>query len=404
MVDPAASRLAALKRAYAQLSTSDRADFSAHVNKFQHDHAAMAPRSCTTNASCSARCLPNLIIVGMARCGTSRLRDELGRYHGVHIGREVEHWHVTNLSAAMKNYAGCERVRSTHRVAAAPWLMITERKPFELPQLLPARADFVLILRDPVERFTSSFFHLVEATRGQVERTRHLAQLEAWACSPTSHVQLPRMRSGQIPEYYDADAERVLRRAMASFGSHLVVGLLEEQELLVARLTSRLHLQNASAGEPVSGYMKGGNGLNGPRNEAQRCESASREGFCTRWEAVRQRAQSLLARQTNFTTLSRLLRATGDFDHLTTTRLRCLWVLTSGDDSACAIPKHIGRERGYGSRAPSRSPAPMAINCSAMLARMPVQTAAAPSNRELNVRASHHELSARPRTSTAGLN
>ena len=139
-------------------------------------------------------CLPGLLIAGMARSGTSQLRNTLHSFTGVDVGIAAELTDAPTEAQARLNYPSCLKADpSIVRVAASPWWFA---KPSDLHERVYNRPGthptIVLLLRDPVERFLSSFFHL----RTDEARRDHLRVLGAWANRTVVPAQRPSVWAG----------------------------------------------------------------------------------------------------------------------------------------------------------------------------------------------------------------
>ena len=273
-------------------------------------------------------CEPTIVIMGMARSGTSAMRTALTAFSCVDPGHEVEFWHITNESESQVNYrssCGSSSVFTcqVHRVASAPWLFSdAPTRLVSMHHMLP-RSLFILILRDPVSRFISSFFH----RRSDREREVDLASLGVWANASDYLSQLPPLLRhtllGPHSGYYTVQVELALTNVRAAIATDkLIVGLTEESDDLLARVRDALGL--SISGQHLHGKMKGTGGDGHVNSDVKDFAKWGRM-LAVVIAAVTQYARSY----TNATSLSGQLRMTRDFPScFTSQRLRCLWART----------------------------------------------------------------------------
>jgi len=274
-------------------------------------------------------CMPTIVIAGMARSGTSHLRRFLGTFRGTHVGRDAEDWSL-GLGDGYRSWASthwasnyeCWAFPSVHRVAAYPWLFASDVCLQNTAQNAP-HISHVLILRDPVERFISSYYHL------EIEqRRKDLQNLTTWASDAHSSnhfafkdlnkaVGRRHVYPGTGSPYYTMDIERALQRVMRHAKGRLMVGLLEDLQPLKEKLVKRLSL-SAMPGGAVRGHPS----LKDDNNLARRDELPLPQEVIS---AVVKVAQA----EIDFVRVADLISKAGT--PMNATRLRCLWHHTSGE-------------------------------------------------------------------------
>ena len=291
-----------------------------------------------TPVPAQSSCLPGLIIVGMARCGTSEMRVNLADYANVDAGVKREFTHCPTDNEARRNYnASCGLAGAPAlRVSATPWFFAysTAAMRTEFLRETPP-PTFVLLLRDPVERFLSSFFHV----RTDKLRRAHLRVLGAWA-----NGSLPQRRksgwSGLYSTaaspgdawplltdsgYYTLSVEATLKHVLAAVPvSNLLVGLTEELDAFVGRIACALGLSH-SGRKFVLNNRKTVGGPSGHVNSNPRSIDAW-VGLPAIIAAVQRHAHE----HTDTAAIAATLRTTRDFPaDITSRRLDCLWRTTS---------------------------------------------------------------------------
>jgi len=286
---------------------------------------ADSPLSQPASGAPAPGCAPTIVIAGMARTGTSHMRNFLGTFEETHVGRDVEDWSLalSSMQKARKHWASnfeCGEIPSARRVAAFPWLFSSHERLANAARNAPD-VTYVLILRDPVERFVSSYYHL-----DAKQRALDLPRLTRWASEAhrSQHFAFEDLheavgRRSQWPEpYYTMDMEGCLQRVMQyAKGDRLLVGLTEELEPLKDKLVSRFNLSSrppgAALGHPL---LKSANNL------------ASRETLMLPEEVISAAVQVARAK-TDFARVAELLSNAGT--PTTVAHLRCLWRHTSGE-------------------------------------------------------------------------
>lgn len=127
--------------------------------------------------SASSRCLPNTIIVGAQKSGTSSLFSYLTQHPAVEGScRKETHYFDGGLDPRVHNYEKGEYWYRAHfplktKVAsqkiiieATPSYLFDPSVPERIASLIPD-VKIIALLRDPVERAISNFFHEVRAGR-----------------------------------------------------------------------------------------------------------------------------------------------------------------------------------------------------------------------------------------------
>ena len=264
------------------------------------------------------------------------MRARLSEYASVDPGIQSEWWGFINETSNRRNYLCGNKLifHGTHRVASAPWFFFRPN-PAVIARVLPAL--FVLILRDPVERFISSFFHLHK----DEHRAQDLPKLMQWATKGSITIS-PAVRYVLSANYYVLDVERMLQQAIVAVPRDLLlVGLVEEHAELLGRVVHRMGIDPTStrgvpqrkgtifksSSERVSSNRAIANVTNAsPRN-------ASRwTGFPIVIDAARRYARA----RTNFSSIATRLAGTSSFPHrIGRVQLECLWRTTSGRQLAC---------------------------------------------------------------------
>jgi len=285
-------------------------------------------------ASGADDCAPTIVLMGMARAGTSQMRASLGRHERVHIGHNTENWAAVNenlnprrrahLVAAARRWQArnydCDSFRSEHRVASAPWLFAQRERVAAAHEGLPG-ALFVLMLRDPVERFASSFWH----EKGP-KRRADLPRLKRWAADvtrgdprPMSHYGLRRINDA---DYYTLDVEGALNAALAA-APDLIVGFTEAHDRVVSQVINYLGLDAAAEVSRPRGVLKDVENNTSPRARLP----AFQEILGAAGVAGR--------RQLSTERLARTLRTHG-LSAVSSEEIRCAWRTTFPDAAPCA--------------------------------------------------------------------
>lgn len=106
--------------------------------------------------------LPNFLIVGAVKCGTSTLRDYLKQHEEIYIAPSALQFFnkEQNFQRGMKWYERQFRARSHHRAIGekTPTYCFDKQAPERISQNLPA-VKLIWILRDPVKRAYSNYWH-----------------------------------------------------------------------------------------------------------------------------------------------------------------------------------------------------------------------------------------------------
>ena len=104
---------------------------------------------------------PNLIIAGAQKCGTSSLAATLRRHPQVYLARPKElHFFDRHFDQGLDHYASLFSPRPVHVLfgEATPVYLYDSEARRRMCESLP-EAKFVVILRDPVKRAYSHFWH-----------------------------------------------------------------------------------------------------------------------------------------------------------------------------------------------------------------------------------------------------
>lgn len=258
-----------------------------------------------------ASCEPTIVIAGMPRSGTSFLRLALGKFEGVHIGVEKELWKICwqHWRSIWRTNYECDTVRSVHRVVSHPWMFQSWPCLASSLRRLP-HATFVLLLRDPVERAVSTFYH----SRTPFERQESLKLLRPWADKvhrTGQFVDTPKDREGRFFGYYTLKREEWLRHILDTGRRNFIVGLTEEMGWVEATLRQKLGLVVAETVE---------------RPHTNNTSSRHTEPVLD--DYVISAFGTAARRVTNFERLSELITTAGC--PTTAHELRCAWRTTSG--------------------------------------------------------------------------
>jgi hypothetical protein len=119
----------------------------------------------------AARVLPDFLILGAQRCGTSSLYKYLGRhseiapslrkevsYFSASYGEDVS-WYLAHFPVAIRRQLMLRVGRQLLAFEATPDYLLHPLAPVRVKTLLPD-AKFVVLLRDPVERAFSHYLHM----------------------------------------------------------------------------------------------------------------------------------------------------------------------------------------------------------------------------------------------------
>lgn len=132
------------------------------------------------------RCLPNVIMIGASKCGTTSLVDYLGRHdnvsfvnrriHKVDKHREIHRFDRNTFGMAMKAVELADEWTSSPIVSSenivvihyTPHYIYAPTVPYEMKRFYPHASElkFVVMLREPVKRAWSSYWfhnsHLIQ--------------------------------------------------------------------------------------------------------------------------------------------------------------------------------------------------------------------------------------------------
>jgi len=272
-----------------------------------------------------ANCTPTIVIAGMARSGTSHMRYFLSTFNATHVGRDSEDWSLglSEKSSASQHWASnyqCKAFPSKHRVASYPWLFASDDSLYNTAQNAP-KITYVLILRDPVERFISSYYHLAKE-----ERRKDLPLLTNWAnyahrsnrfAFADLHAAVGK-RSVGGGKYYTMNVEEALHRVLLQAkGRRLMVGVLEDLQPLKEKLVKTFKLSAMP-----QGVILGDAAIKDTENNVAR-----RDELPLPKEVISAVAKTAQA-ETNFARVAGLISQAGT--PMDDWRLRYLWHHTSG--------------------------------------------------------------------------
>mmetsp|Transcript_114543 Transcript_114543/g.355729 ORF Transcript_114543/g.355729 Transcript_114543/m.355729 type:complete len:358 (+) Transcript_114543:85-1158(+) len=270
-------------------------------------------------------CMPTIVIAGMARSGTSHMRYFLSTFNATHVGRDSEDWSLglSEKSSASQHWASnyqCKAFPSKHRVASYPWLFASDDSLYNTAQNAP-KITYVLILRDPVERFISSYYHLAKE-----ERRKDLPLLTNWAnyahrsnrfAFADLHAAVGK-RSVGGGKYYTMNVEEALHRVLLQAkGRRLMVGVLEDLQPLKEKLVKTFKLSAMP-----QGVILGDAAIKDTENNVAR-----RDELPLPKEVISAVAKTAQA-ETNFARVAGLISQAGT--PMDDWRLRYLWHHTSG--------------------------------------------------------------------------
>jgi sulfotransferase family protein len=167
--------------------------------------------------SAGLRVLPDFLLIGAQRCGTSSLYTYLGRHPRVvpSLRKEVEYlstrfgegeeWYRAHFPMRAR-LAASQMVRRSRiqTFEATPDYMLDPRAPGRAAELLP-EARILVLVRDPVERAYSQFMHnrrlgheqLTFAEALEQEPARTKGELSQMASDPSYHA-IPLRRFGYV--------------------------------------------------------------------------------------------------------------------------------------------------------------------------------------------------------------
>jgi hypothetical protein len=162
----------------------------------------------------TARSLPNLVVIGAMKCGTSSFHEYLDAHPHIGMSRPKElDFFVSGTGGAWERgvawYAGHFDAGQPVRGEASPnyakWPMYPG-VPERMHALLPD-ARLIYLVRDPVERITSHYVHAVTTGRERRSLDAALADLDDnWYVTCTRYA----MQLGRFLEHYRRDQVLVL--------------------------------------------------------------------------------------------------------------------------------------------------------------------------------------------------
>ena len=125
----------------------------------------------------SLRLLPDFIIIGGQKCGTTSLYHYLNQHPQVHMshGKELHYfdlnfdkgqtWYRTQFPlASQKTYA--QQIKKTHFLTgeSSPYYMFHPHTPRRMAEMLP-EVKLIVLLRNPIDRAYSHYYHQVKKKR-----------------------------------------------------------------------------------------------------------------------------------------------------------------------------------------------------------------------------------------------
>ena len=125
-------------------------------------HAAPVAERAWRRLSVAARPFPDFVIVGAQRGGTTSLYDWLSGHPAVApASRKEVHYFDLHYGRGPRWYRAHFPVRRPGLVTgeATPYLLFHPLAPERVARDLPARTRFVVVLRDPVQRAVSHYWH-----------------------------------------------------------------------------------------------------------------------------------------------------------------------------------------------------------------------------------------------------
>jgi len=153
------------------------------------------------------RMLPDFVILGGQRCGTSSLYKYLGRHPGIapSLRKEIEYfsidygkgenWYRAHFPLRLRRLAYRVMGRPLLTFEATPDYLFDPRAPERLKELIPD-ARLIVLLREPVDRAFSHFHHMARLGLEDLsfpdaiaaEESRLAGQLEEMERDPLSRV------------------------------------------------------------------------------------------------------------------------------------------------------------------------------------------------------------------------
>jgi Sulfotransferase domain len=170
--------------------------------------------------------LPTFVIAGAQKCGTSTLVAPLRRHPEVHMARPKEvHFFDRKLDRGLEWYAHqfTPRARQRQFGESSPTYLYDERACEAMCRMLP-QAKIVVILRDPVQRAYSHFWHSRRLGFDKVERFEDALALEPERLAGGTHID--RMRFSYVDRGHYV--EQLTRLEAAAGRDRLHVMLLDD--------------------------------------------------------------------------------------------------------------------------------------------------------------------------------
>lgn len=153
---------------------------------------------CQPGRRCSKLTMPNFIIIGAGKSGTTSLYDYLDQHPEIYVsptketnffaleGQELNFqgpnvqerdnsWTITSLNEYRRQFAGVKGEKAVGE--ASPLYLYSERAPERIRHHVP-EAKLIAILRHPADRAYSAFTHLVRDSREEPDFARALRREE----------------------------------------------------------------------------------------------------------------------------------------------------------------------------------------------------------------------------------
>jgi len=156
----------------AEKARQDAVDVLKSVTPLSVRKRVVKARLSARRATAAGRSLPDFLILGGQRCGTSSLYKYLGRHPNVapSLRKEIEYftieygrgesWYRAHFPLETRRMFASFRGRPFATFEATPDYLFDPRAPERVETLVPD-AKFVVILRDPIERAISHYHHNV---------------------------------------------------------------------------------------------------------------------------------------------------------------------------------------------------------------------------------------------------
>lgn len=147
-------------------------------------------------ATAGARSWPDFVIIGAQRAGTTSLYEWLSAHPRVAPARKKElHFFDTHYYRGARWYRSNFPVKQSGRVTgeASPYMLFHPLAPARAAETLPGETRFVVLLRDPVERAISHYWHSRRIEAWETETFERAVELEPYRLAAVR----PRVEQGE---------------------------------------------------------------------------------------------------------------------------------------------------------------------------------------------------------------